>query len=197
MLVNSRIVAELGPCLGLLLLSGLLLAGCASSRSVPEATSTTNQSWSSEETESRLRSAAERWEGVEHKLGGSSRSGVDCSGLVQSVFREEFQVSVPRTTEKQARTGKSVSRSSLRPGDLVFFRPERKKRHVGIYLSDGEFLHASSSEGVTISPLDRSYWTDHWWQARRLFSPSEESDTATARTADSPDRTESSAEVGW
>lgn len=197
MVSNTRTVVARGPFVGLLLLSGLLLAGCASSRSVHEGTPTTNQSWSNEETESRLRSAAERWDGVDHEWGGSSQSGVDCSGLVQSIFREEFQVSVPRTTEKQARTGKSVSRSSLRPGDLVFFRPERKKRHVGIYLSDGEFLHASSSEGVTISPLDRSYWTDHWWQARRLFSPSEEATADTESTVNSPSQTESSAEVGW
>jgi hypothetical protein len=60
----------------------------------------------------------------------------------------------------------------------VFFRPGWKKRHVGIYLSDGEFLHASSSSGVTVSPLDRSYWQDHWWQARRVLSSGENAPAA-------------------
>ena len=179
---------------GLLLGIGPFLVGCSSSRPPAAVEGETSQEWTPETAENRLRSAAEDWDGTPHEWGGSSANGVDCSGLVQSVFAEEFQLSVPRTTEQQARVGRTVSRSALQPGDLVFFRPAEKKRHVGIYLSNGDFLHASSSDGVRVSPLDRSYWTDHWWQARRVLRFSE-SDAQSA--PDPPPKTPAAAKVGW
>lgn len=158
----------------LLVLTGELLSGCSStastSRPAPASTTASGSSWSASETETRLRAAAERWNGTPHEWGGASQRGVDCSGLVQSVFANQFDVRVPRTTKKQARAGRSVSADHLQPGDLVFFRTGDKKRHVGIYLADGRFLHASASSGVTLSPLSRSYWQKHWWQGRRLLS---------------------------
>ena len=158
----------------LLVLAAALLSGCSSagstSRPASASAGTSGPSLSAAEAETRLRAAAERWDGTPHEWGGTSRRGVDCSGLVQSVFATQFDVRVPRTTEKQARAGRSVSADRLQPGDLVFFRTGYKKRHVGIYLADGRFLHASASSGVTISPLSRSYWQEHWWQGRRLLS---------------------------
>lgn len=175
-------------------LFGSILAGCASSGGTTTSIDRSDQqTWSPEEAESRLRSASSRWEGVPHEWGGTSHRGVDCSGLVQSVFQNEFQLSLPRSTEKQVQAGTTVSRSELQPGDLVFFRPGWKKRHVGIYLSDGKFLHASSSEGVTVSPLDRSYWDEHWWQARRVLSVSGESTDAPS----SPPEPTTSRSGGW
>jgi cell wall-associated NlpC family hydrolase len=56
----------------------------------------------------------------------------------------------------------------MRAGDLVFFRTADRQKHVGIYLDDGEFLHASSSQGVTISPMQNDYWQQNYWTARRL-----------------------------
>lgn len=165
--------------LGLVCLGALVLAGCGSSRSTtPASVSGPDRTWAPDEAEARLRAAADDWAGTPHELGGASQRGADCSGLVQAVFARQFEVRVPRTTEKQARAGTRVSREQLQPGDLVFFRPGWKKRHVGIYLSDGEFLHASSSSGVTVSPLDRSYWQDHWWQARRVLSSGENAPAA-------------------
>lgn len=181
------------PLLVLLFVGGVLVGGCSSSAETTSGSRPSpERSWTPAEAESRLRAAAARWKNTPHQLGGTSQRGVDCSGLVQSVFTTEFRVQVPRTTEQQARTGRSVPRAQLRPGDLVFFRPEWKKRHVGIYLSDGEFLHASSSSGVTVSNLRRAYWTDRWWQARRLLPMSADS----TRTSSSPDRAASST-VGW
>lgn len=175
-----------------LCLGALLLAGCASSGETASRTAETpDRSWQASEAESRLRTAAARWDGTPHQLGGTSTRGVDCSGLVQSVFAREFRLQLPRTTEEQARVGRSVSRTRLQPGDLLFFRPGWKDRHVGIYLSDGEFLHASSSEGVTVSDLRRSYWQEHWWQARRLLPVSADSSRAPAPPSSS------SATVGW
>lgn len=172
----------------------MLVSGCASTGSTTEVTGSTERTWTNAEAEARLRSAAADWDGVAHEWGGSSHRGVDCSGLVQSIFEDEFGLSVPRTTQDQATIGRNVSRSRLRPGDLVFFRPEFKKRHVGIYVSDGEFLHASSSDGVTVSKLDGSYWTDSWWQARRLLSSPGDS---THLASDSTTQRPAPNNVGW
>lgn len=178
---------------GFVFAAGLLLTGCSSSRPPATVKGQTEQTWTSSSAESRLHSAAGTWKGAPHEWGGSSPNGVDCSGLVQSIFADEFQLSVPRTTKQQARVGRVVSRSDLKPGDLVFFRIAQKKRHVGIYLSDGEFLHASSSEGVTVSPLDRSYWSDRWWQGRRLLRFSESPPSPTDSSSQPP----AAAKVGW
>jgi len=175
------------------LLAGLLLTGCASSRSPSSASSSTASVQSAEAVETQLRTAAADWQHVPHEWGGTSRQGVDCSGLVQSVYASKFRLTLPRTTEEQVDAGRRVRRSSLKPGDLVFFRHKRKKYHVGIYVADGEFLHASSSEGVTVSPLDRSYWNDRWWQARRILSVAADS----SRGSSSPARQPSAEKVGW
>lgn len=163
----------------------VLLAGCGTSR--PSASADATQSHDRAEPsaiERQLRAAAARWQGTPHEWGGATQRGADCSGLVQSVFRKTLDQPVPRTTREQAQTGERVRRSALQPGDLVFFRVDtRKGRHVGIYLSDGEFLHASASEGVTTSRLDQSYWDRRWWQARRVLSPSVAADADTAASA--------------
>lgn len=112
-----------------------------------------------------------RWVGTPYRLGGESEHGIDCSALVQSVFNETFRLALPRTTRGQVRTGVSVDRDELRPGDLVFFRPPGLYRHVGIYVGDGHFLHASTSRGVMLSDLDDRYWQRHYWQARRALAP--------------------------
>ncbi|MGE4533985.1 C40 family peptidase [Halomonas sp.] len=113
----------------------------------------------------------ERWAGTPYRLGGSGFGGVDCSALVQNVFAETFRVTLPRTTGEQVRQGRAVERDELAPGDLVFFRPPGVYDHVGIYLGEGRFLHASSSRGVMISELDNHYWRRHFWQARRTLEP--------------------------
>ncbi|WP_338053822.1 C40 family peptidase [Salinicola halophilus] len=109
----------------------------------------------------------ERWIGTPYTLGGTSRHGVDCSSLMQHVFTEAFSLNLPRTTEEQVQEGDWVSRSDLKAGDLVFFQPPGPYRHVGVYVGDGYFLHASSSQGVKLSRLDNVYWGRYYWQARR------------------------------
>lgn len=113
----------------------------------------------------------ERWAGTPYRLGGSSFRGIDCSALVQNVFSDTFRFDLPRTTEQQVRTGAEVELDALRPGDLVFFQPPGVYRHVGIYVGEGRFLHASTSRGVMISELDNRYWQRHFWQARRTLEP--------------------------
>lgn len=158
---------------GTLLLTGCVSMGPSSQNSNVQGASQVDLTASDVET--RLQKAAERWSDTPHQLGGSSLQGVDCSGLVQSIFSEEFAVDLPRTTAEQARSGHVIDRSALRTGDLVFFRPSNRDRHVGIYLSNGRFLHASSSNGVTTSSLDAEYWSNRWWHARRVFTLSSDS----------------------
>lgn len=186
-----RILPSIGTAAVLL---GVILTGCSSSNTVATTGADGAPAVSASETEARLRSAADRWNGAPYQYGGTSKRGVDCSALVQAVYGNEFQLSLPRSTDEQADVGTRISRSTLRPGDLVFFRTGWKQDHVGIYLSDGEFLHASTSEGVTVSRLDRSYWQNHWWQARRLIP--EAADTSST-SSDSLHRPESSNGVGW
>ncbi len=111
-----------------------------------------------------------RWRGVPYRLGGTDRGGIDCSAFVQRTFAERFGIALPRTTAQQGRAGVAVTREALRPGDLVFFKTGRKLRHVGIYLGDGRFLHASTSRGVTLSSLENRYWRERYWKARRILS---------------------------
>ncbi len=113
----------------------------------------------------------DEWKGTPYLLGGLDKDGVDCSGFIYLTFRDRLNINLPRTTRQQAIKGERIDKSSLRTGDLVFFKTGKKKiNHVGIYLDNGKFLHASTSKGVIISNLDGLYWTDTYWQARRISS---------------------------
>ena len=119
--------------------------------------------------EQRLRDQYQRWKGTRHRLGGTGSQGIDCSGFVRAVYRDAFNISLPRTTKAQVHQGKSVSLDELQPGDLVFFKPPGYPRHVGIYLNRSKFVHASKSKGVTISKIDKHYWGKYFWTARRII----------------------------
>ncbi len=108
------------------------------------------------------------WEGVEYKLGGDSKNGIDCSGFTQKAFKEKFNMSMPRTTTMQSQVGKEIDKSELKSGDLVFFKTG-DIGHVGIYLENGMFIHASTKTGVTISELDNSYFSKSYWKAQRVI----------------------------
>ena len=108
------------------------------------------------------------WKGTRYALGGMSKRGVDCSGLTYAVYKKQFGIELPRTTLYQSKTGKWIKRSSLRPGDLIFFKTSSKARHVGIYVQGNQFLHASTSKGVILSRLDTPYWKEKYWHSRRV-----------------------------
>jgi hypothetical protein len=110
------------------------------------------------------------WQGVPYRRGGLSRKGIDCSGFVYLTFQERFSVELPRTTEGQSFSGTKIDPETLLTGDLVFFVTPRSGRHVGIYLGDGRFVHASLSRGVIISSMANGYWANHFWQARRVLA---------------------------
>lgn len=110
------------------------------------------------------------WKGTRYRLGGLSKAGIDCSGFTQMTYKELFGIQLPRTTTAQSNIGRKVSQHELRPGDLVFFRTGRgpNGKHVGIYMKDGQFLHASTKGGVIYSSIHSPYWSKAYWQARRL-----------------------------
>lgn len=108
------------------------------------------------------------WEGVGYKLGGDSKNGIDCSAFIQKAFSEKFYLSMPRTTTMQSEVGKQIDKNELLGGDLVFFKTG-ETNHVGIYLEDGKFIHASTKNGVTISDLDNSYFRQAYWKAQRVI----------------------------
>ena len=109
------------------------------------------------------------WQGVPHRYGGASREGVDCSGFVQLAYLDVFGTALPRTTRAQSRLGRRILKRNLSPGDLVFFKTGWRQRHVGVYIGDGAFIHASESKGVTRSMLRDYYWQQRYWKAKRLF----------------------------
>lgn len=111
------------------------------------------------------------WHGTRYRLGGLSRKGVDCSGFVYLTFQERLGMTLPRDTSKQSREGRDIAKKDLQVGDLVFFRTGRYN-HVGIYMDNGQFLHASTREGVKMSRLGDAYWTRTFWKAKRLDLPS-------------------------
>jgi len=116
----------------------------------------------------KLKQLHKEWKGVPYLFGGMSKSGVDCSGFVVLGFAQKFGLALPRTTDKQRHMGASVNKNHLRAGDLVFFKTGWSTRHVGIYLGERLFLHASTSKGVMISSLDNRYWKQKYWLSRRL-----------------------------
>ena len=158
--------------LSVLVVSSVLFA-CASSQeqkeSAPQAVDQSLVNLSNVHLiKSSLDSQYQQWRGTRYKLGGTTRQGVDCSGFVYLTYHSVFDLNLPRTTEQQAKLGTSVRRGDLQLGDLVFFKTGLFLRHVGIYIGEKKFLHASTSKGVTISRLDNSYWRSAYWKAKRL-----------------------------
>ncbi|WP_291963821.1 C40 family peptidase [Caloramator sp.] len=108
--------------------------------------------------------------GVRYVYGGTTTNGLDCSGFVQYVYKK-MGVVLPRTASQQARVGLAVSKDNLRKGDLVFFETVSAGiSHVGIYLGNGKFIHASSTKkGVTISSLNSGYYNERYRGAVRIL----------------------------
>jgi len=112
---------------------------------------------------------AMRFLGVPYVFGGTNSNGFDCSGYVQHVFAM-LGYHIPRTADAQYGAGKRVTGATIAPGDLVFFQTYASgASHVGIYLGNDRFVHASSSRGVTVSSLHESYWSARYLGAKRLI----------------------------
>lgn len=112
----------------------------------------------------------ENWYGVRYRMGGKDQKGIDCSAFVQRLYENVFCTNLFRTAMDQFHMCQYVLKSdSLKEGDLVFFRNRGKRiSHVGIYLANDFFVHASSSQGVIISNLKESYWSRFYAGAGKI-----------------------------
>ncbi len=118
----------------------------------------------------RLYLDAAQWIGTPYRTGRADKRGTDCSGLVMQLYRQVYHTRLPRSSSGQMEACRKVSRGKLREGDLVFFgspRSRKKVAHVGIYLKDDKFIHASTSRGVIVSSLHEDYYDRYWLRGGR------------------------------
>lgn len=115
--------------------------------------------------------SAESKLGSTYVYGDTGKSGYDCSGLIYSIYKEELGISIPRSSMEQSNYGKQVSQSDLQEGDLVFFNTTGEGvSHVGLYIGNGKFIHASSGQGrVITSSLSESYYESRYVNATRII----------------------------
>ena len=111
------------------------------------------------------------WIGVPYKNGGDTKKGTDCSGFVQSVYKTVYQISLYRTVVDLLKNCDLIKKEELNTGDLVFFKINNTKvSHVGIYINEGKFVHASSSKGVMVSDLNETYYKKYFYSGGRIKS---------------------------
>jgi cell wall-associated NlpC family hydrolase len=118
---------------------------------------------------------AESFEGVRYKWGGTTKAGMDCSGLIYESFRA-YDVNLPRISRDMAKRGDKINLKDVHKGDLLFFKTGNRRNainHVGLIVSiennDIEFIHATSSKGVMTSWINETYWHKAFYEARRIL----------------------------
>jgi cell wall-associated NlpC family hydrolase len=120
-------------------------------------------------TSTKLTDFVRRWLHVPYRYGGDSMAGIDCSGLVVQLMQQVYGIRLPRQASDQYRQGTAISRSQLQAGNLVFFSTGQRSGidHVGVYLGDDNFVHASENGGVIVSSLNDDYYTSRFAGACR------------------------------
>ena len=146
------------------------IAGVTQTKGDKEETVASNPlgKWNNPEERGLLVRVVKTFLGVPYKLGGSTLKGIDCSAFVRKIY-EIFNIELPRTTREQFSIGKKIGKEQLEEGDLVFFRRRGNSSHVGIYIGDNQFIHASSSNRqVKIDYLDAPYYSKRFLRGVRV-----------------------------
>ena len=110
------------------------------------------------------------WWGTKYRYGGSSKKGIDCSAFTSKLAKEVYGVSLPRTASQQYKQAKRIPKEELKDGDLVFFRTgTRSGWHVGVYITEGWFVHSSSNGGVKFSNLKEKTYSKRYYGSGRIL----------------------------
>jgi cell wall-associated NlpC family hydrolase len=132
-------------------------------------------------SERQFEDEVKKYLGIPYRSGGTTKRGMDCSGFARIVYDRLLGIDLPHNSINQFRFAEleKVPSSDMQTGDLIFFGNNKKKRinHVGVYLSDGQFIHASSSQGITVSSLEDRYWKKRLVGSRRHMALSSSQDT--------------------
>jgi len=111
----------------------------------------------------------DKWLGTPYKYGGMSKSGTDCSGFTKNVYKEACNLDLNRSAADQVKDVVLIEKNKLRFGDLIFFKISGNKvSHVGIYINESKFVHASTKKGVTISDLNEAYYKKYFYKGGRV-----------------------------
>jgi probable lipoprotein NlpC len=109
------------------------------------------------------------WKGTPYRYGGSSKKGTDCSGFVTSVYNEVYGKQLQRSSKDMVKDVKYVSKKEMKAGDILFFKINGKSiSHVGIYIADNKFIHASTKSGVVVNDLSQEYYVKTFYKAGRV-----------------------------
>ncbi len=179
----SRLSFHKGLLLVLLVVMTTGMVGCRSKKKVTATTTTistvrVSDDWRTLDIKlgrndnKRLYRELKSWLGTPYQYAGSSKSGTDCSGFVMEVYKAVYHQKLERNSQKMfEKNCHEIEKSALKEGDLVFFNTGNKKRrinHVGLYLKECMFVHASSSHGVIVSDLRETYYVKHFVVAGRV-----------------------------
>ncbi|MDR1344781.1 MAG: C40 family peptidase [Tannerellaceae bacterium] len=163
-----------------LIITVTLLSSCGARRQAVRESSKTSIELSrrfgmrvTEKDNLRLYTLALQWMGTPYRYGGSSRKGIDCSHFVGVIYRDVYRMQLSASAANLLKNKCArVNRSGLREGDLVFFQTGRGSRktpnHVGVYLKNNKFVHASTSRGVIVSDLAELYYSRTWITGGRV-----------------------------
>ncbi|WP_008582196.1 C40 family peptidase [Niabella soli] len=134
-------------------------------------------------TNNNLLETLDNWYGTRYVYGGTSKRGIDCSAFTREMYRSAYGIELPRTAHEQYGRVRKISTTELKEGDLVFFNTTGGVSHVGLYLGNNKFAHASTSRGVTISDLYETYYITHYIGAGRIENAGSFYATVPARIA--------------
>jgi lipoprotein Spr len=111
------------------------------------------------------------WIGTPYRLGGGTKKGIDCSGFAFQLYNKVFSTLIGNNSRNIFSMVNPISKSELKEGDLVFFKiGSRSITHMGVYMGNNKFAHASTSKGVMISDLDEAYWRKYYYKGGRLLA---------------------------